>query len=349
MKVILINDMLNAGGSEKLLVNIANLLYKNKVEVEVVLFLDKALIDDQINKNISVKYLSRKGRFDMSSWIKLKSWVKDADIVHIHSRYNLRYYFMVKFILGIRKPKIVFHEHMPRFQLDFITTYLFSKVNAYVAVFSKMTEWVIEKKYIKKNKSFYLPNFVTEPETEIKANQQSEKILMIGNFWHLKNHFFALELLKNLPEFELDIYGMIYESEYYQNIKTKIIDLNLEDRVNLIEGIQDVYSIMNKYSFAIHTSTSETGPLVLIEYMQSNMPFLSFNTGDVIQTVSQYLPNIVMHDFDKEKWLISIHSQMLNIESRETIIKKYKIILENHFSEKNYFNSLHKIYQQVLA
>lgn len=341
--------MLNAGGAEKLLVNIANLLYKNKIDVEVILLLDKAIIDDQINKNISIKYLKRKKRFDFNSWVKLKSWVKNADIVHIHSRYNLRYYFLVKLILGIRKPKIVFHEHMPRFQLDFLTAFLFSRVNAYVAVFSKMAQWVIEKKYLQKNKNFYLPNFVTKPETAITANQQSKKILMIGNFWHLKNHFFALELLKALPEFELDIYGMIYETDYFQNLKTKIRELDLEERVNLIEGVQNVYSIMNKYSFALHTSTSETGPLVLIEYMQANMPFLSFNTGDVVQTVSQYLPNIVMYDFDKEKWLTNIHSQMLNIENRELILKKYETILEEHFSEQNYFNSLYKIYKQVLA
>jgi glycosyltransferase involved in cell wall biosynthesis len=349
MKVILINDQLNAGGAEKLLVTIANLLFEKNVDVEVILLLEKAVIDNQINPKIPIKYLNRKGRFDFKSWITLKSWVKTADIVHIHSRYNLRYYMIVKMILGISKPKVVFHEHMPRFELDLFTKFLFTKIQAYIAVYSKMKEWVVNKKILNSSIAWYLPNFVQKPKVDIKANNQSNKILMIGNFWHLKNHQFAIELINELPEFELDIYGMIYETDYFNQLKKQIENNNLQSRVRLIEGVQNVYEIMHKYSFALHTSTSETGPLVLIEYMHCQMPFLSFNTGDVVQTISNYLPDLVINNFEKNIWLEKIQSQMLNQSKREIILQTFPDILKSHFSEMAYYNELHKIYQQVLA
>jgi hypothetical protein len=96
MKIVLLNDKLNAGGAEKVLVYIANLLFKNNYDVSVVLFLDEAKLDNQINKQIPIHYLRRTSRFDIAAWKKLKALTNDADIVHIHSRYNLRYFMVAK-------------------------------------------------------------------------------------------------------------------------------------------------------------------------------------------------------------------------------------------------------------
>src|SRR5688500_10849333 len=105
MKVVLLNDQLNAGGAERVLVNIANLLHKNNIEVSVVMFLKPSALDHEINNNIKVTYLNRRSRFDYAAMRLLKKQVKDADVIHVHSRYNLRYYMVAKlFTWAASKP-----------------------------------------------------------------------------------------------------------------------------------------------------------------------------------------------------------------------------------------------------
>jgi glycosyltransferase involved in cell wall biosynthesis len=349
MKIVLINDQLNAGGAEKVLVFIANMLKAKGHEVAVVLYLGKAALDKQIDAAIPIHYLHRKGRFDLTAMKKLKALVKDADIVHVHSRYNLRFYMMAKILLSISKPKIVFHEHMPRFTIDQFTKFLFSKVHAYAAVLQSMTNWVLQDKLVKPNNVYYLPNAVAAPKSKLLKQAKPGSIVMVGNFWHLKNQLFALDVLLQLPEyFTLDIYGMVYEADYHQQLKEKIIATGLSHRVQLIEGVTDIYSVLGKYDFAWHTSTSETGPLVLIEYMHADLPFVCSNTGDVAAVLKQTIPQIVIDSFDAKHWAAVIQDQLFNESNRALILSNLQAILQTNYSESAYYNKLIKLYQTVL-
>jgi len=347
---VLINDQLNAGGAEKVLVFIANLLKVNGHQVEVILYLGKAALDQQIDSAIPVHYLHRKGRFDLAAMRKLKALVQSADIVHVHSRYNLRYYMMAKILLAISQPKIVFHEHMPRFTLDAFTKWLFSKVDAYAAVLQSMTSWVQNDKLVKPHKVFYLPNAVAAPKTPIINNPKPGSIVMVGNFWHLKNQLFALDVLQELPEyFTLDIYGMVYEADYHQQIKASIEAKGLTNRVRLIEGVSDIYSVLGQYDFAWHTSTAETGPLVLIEYIHANLPFVCSNTGDVAAVLQQTIPQIVIDGFDAKVWADTIFKQLKDETNRSSILKALQHILATHYAPAAYYNKLMQMYQKVLS
>ena len=119
MKIALLNDKLDAGGAEKVLVNMANMLQNKGIAVTVILFLNESVLDSIIHPSIPVIYLRRKGRFDLKAMFMLKRKLKEFDIAHIHSRYNLLYYTVVKIVTHITKTKTVFHEHVPSFKISF--------------------------------------------------------------------------------------------------------------------------------------------------------------------------------------------------------------------------------------
>ncbi|MCZ2222887.1 MAG: glycosyltransferase [Chitinophagales bacterium] len=348
MKVAILNDQLNPGGAEKVLVYMANLLHKNNIDVSVILFLKERALDNQISKGINIHYLHRSSRFDFKAWKKLKELTKDVDIVHVHSRYNLRFYMLVKFVLGISKPKIVFHEHVPSFKIDSFTTFLYKRIDAYVAVQDAMRKWAVEKGFVKNDKAFYLPNTVYPPKQTITYQNKIGKLIMVANFRPPKNHFFAIELIKNLPEnYTLDFYGMIDDKNYFDEVVNSINKNNLNDRIKIIQGVTDLYSVMSNYSLAIHTANAETGPLVLIEYLYAELPFVSYNTGDVVEVVKPFLPELVINEFDVNTWL----KQILLIEQKnrdEKFLAKMKTLANNHFSEQAYFDKLKFIYHKVL-
>ncbi len=349
MKVILVNDQLSPGGAERVLVNTANLLYENGVTVEVLLYLGKKELDNQLNLAIPIHYLQRSGRFDFAAMHKLKQIVCDADIIHVHSRYNLRYLMVAKMFFSFKKPAIVFHEHMPSFTLDTFTKYLFKKIDAYIAVDKKMTDWMKTNGIISKEKIFYLPNVVATP-LQVKQNYQSTyKIVMVGNFWHPKNQIFALKVLLLLPQkYQLDIYGMVYEENYYQQLLESIEVLGLTKRVNIIKGMTNVYSVLEQYDFALHTSIMETGPLVLIEFMNFGLPFIASNAGDVARQVSETVPEIIIAELDNEVWKKQINYLFATENERKNLGIKLKKLAHETFSEKKYLADLQNIYKLML-
>lgn len=350
MKVALINDRLNAGGAEKVLVYIANLLHKNGIDVRVIIILEKAALDIQINKAIPVHYINRKSRFSVQSFKKLKQLVVDVDIVHVHSRYNLRYYMIAKFLYHINKPKIFFHEHVYKLKVDFITKYLLSKVDAYVAVQNTMKKWAIKQKIVQVQNAFYLSNTVSTPNNKIEINRYSKRIVMVANFLPLKNHFFAIDLMAKLPEdVSLDMYGMINDKIYFDELNNRIKELGLDKRITVIVGITNIYEVLSKYCLAIHPSKIETGPLVLIEYLNASIPFIAYRTGDVVEEIIEDLPDFVVPNFDLTIWKNKIlNSFNVNDDAYNSTQLKIAKLLNDKFSENKYYLNLMKIYNNLL-
>lgn len=349
MKVALLNDKLDAGGAEKVLVNMANLLHKNGVEVTVILFLQPAVLDHLIHPAIKIGYLQRKGRFDLKAMFRLKKMLHGVDIVHVHSRYNLRYYMVARIMASIHRPKLVFHEHVPVLSVDFFTKLMMQRTAAYVAVLQSMCSWAKETMKVAASRVFYLPNTITPPAINIEQQPAGYKIIMVGNCWHFKNQLFAIDLINSLPQnYTLEIYGAVNDVSYHEQILKKIESYDLQQRVKMVQGVSNIYEVLGNYNFAIHTSPSETGPLVLLEYMYAGLPFLSYKTGDVVDNITAQLPEVVLDTFNIENWKNAIVNIMMNDAVRQQIRTKMKAIIHNQYSEANFYTQLSGIYQSVL-
>ena len=349
MKIALINDKLDAGGAEKVLVNMANLLHSNGIDVSVVLFLGASVLDRLIDPAIPIHYLHRKGRLDVKAMFALKKVVKGFDIVHVHSRYNLRYYFVAKTIAGIHKPKVVFHEHIPILSVNYYTKFCLQKSDAYIAVLQSMTQWAKDSLQLKPTKVFYLPNTINTPKENIARQAVGYKIIMVGNIWHFKNQLFAVDLINALPEaYTLDIYGSKNDKDYYGKLMDKINESGLQKRVKIIEGVSDIYAVLGDYNFAIHTSPHETGPLVLLEYMNAGLPFLTYKTGDVAANILEKMPEAIVDSFDISSWKNAIDQFMLDANRRLMIRAKMDLIIEEKYAEKIYFQQLNQIYGKTI-
>ncbi len=349
MKVVVINDQLNPGGAEKVIVNTANLLYKQGVDVSILLYLGRSVLDSQISNGIPVFYLNRKGRFDIKAMLALKKHVKKADIIHVHSRYNLRFLIVCKWLVGIGRAKIVFQEHIPILHLDVFTKKCIRQSSAYVAVLQSMCGWMQKQHLLSNDKIFYLPNVVKDPELPENRHQYSSgRVVMVGNFMHLKNQQFAVELINYLgPSYSLDIYGMVHEKKYYDELIALVRRLDLQDRVRLIEGVTHIYDVLSQYELALHTSTQETGPLVLLEYMNAGIPFITYATGDVADNLVKEIPELVMQNFNLPDWKDRIEKIVTNTGKRNGLQCRMNDFVKNNYTEEKYWNRLSHVYKTV--
>jgi glycosyltransferase involved in cell wall biosynthesis len=115
--------------------------------------------------------------------------------------------------------------------------------------------------------------------------------------------------------------------------------------VIIYEGFTDASSQISASRIGLSTSISESGPLVLIEFLARGIPFLTFKTGEVANLISKYYPEFVIDNLLLEEWVDRIHCILSKKYEKKDLVEIYK----NHFSPENYYTQTKVIYKQICA
>jgi len=280
--------------------------------------------------------------------------IKDYDVIHVHSSHNLRYVYLAMKLFRITKP-IFFHEHYGDIHIDPSVKWHQKLVYPnviFIGVSSKHTQWAIQKLKMPEEKVFLLPNTV---EKFISSESQQKKderyqLLLVSNFRSSKNIEFAIELFKELrnaeSKYHLTIIGQVADKEYYEKIENIISKDGLKDDVEFVHNCSNIQPFLQQFDFALHTAVSESGPLVLIEYMAQGLPFLTYNTGEVVEEIKSKIPLAVMSSFGKDEWLNRI--QTLLRLPLDDLSHKFSNLYDHYFSTEVYYKKVIDIYESVL-
>lgn len=355
LSVVQITDQLNVGGAERVLVTLTNLLYKNGHKVTVLTTVARGPLALQLNKKIPVIDLQRKWKWNPVKMLQLIKAIKTFDIIHVHSSYNLRYVYLASKLFGLRKP-IFFHEHFGDIEtiknVSWHQRLIYPKT-ILIAVSRSLEQWALCNVKMDSKRVFLLPNTVKAvPPDEVKKGSASNVInlVLVANIRPAKNIEFAITLLKELNAknlFHLTIIGKPADQVYFKKLQQKIAQLQLTAQVNLIFDTDEIQPLLHQFDLGIHTAKSESGPLVLIEYMAQGLPFITFNTGEVVQQIKTELPELIVYDFNTAAWIEKIYS-LLDDNNRSSIKEKMRAVFKSCYSENAYYNRCIQIYTEGL-
>ncbi len=291
MGILQLIDSLEAGGAERMAVNYANALAKQIDFSGLVVTRKEGPLYNQIDKQVSYLFLNKKRSVDLAALFNLRRFVKKnkVTIVQAHSTS-----FFLAFLLKLMSPsvKIIWHDHYgdseflskrPFLVLRLIAPFF----NGIIAVNQNLKNWAQEKLYCKQ--SIYLPNFYSEEkavvEPTILNGIEGKRIVCLANLRVQKDHFLVLDVAKKMqlthPEWTFHLVGKDFQDDYSKQIKSFIIENNLEENVFLYGTKQDVKNILKESTIAILTSQSEGLPVALLEYGYHKKPIVVTNVGEV--------------------------------------------------------------------
>jgi glycosyltransferase involved in cell wall biosynthesis len=351
MKIVQVIDQLNVGGAERVLIDLSNLLDENGHDVTVLCLLDKAVIDSHLNKDIPIIYLKRKKKYNPLNLIRLYKILQQFDIVHIHLRQVLRYVSLLFYITQIDKKKVfIFHDHYGRINEDRSISYSLKTAlkhcKGYIGVSNQLKVWADSMKL---NLSTFKLSNIVRVSSEIKKTDISEdevKLVSVGNFRPQKNYEFLIELMKSSPiNYKFTIYGQIVDEEYYEKILGLIKKNNCSNKISINTNCNFIQSKLSQYHIGVHCAASETGPLVAIEYMSQQLPFIAYDTGEVAIQVKELFPNFIQRNFDVNTWLHSIENILT---SRDKYVIQLNDFYTNNYSEETFLNHCLSIYKTLL-
>lgn len=352
MKILQVIDRLDVGGAERVAVDVSILLSKSeKNSLSFLCLLDASVLDEELEKEgIPIIYLERTNKYNPLILLKLLKILNNYDVVHVHSRHVLRYVGLTFLPFFKRTYKVVFHDHYGNIDTNkAISGYLkfcIQNTAAYIGVSKSLTTWA--KQHHLNTNIQLLSNIVRKKKTEATITTQSS-IVVIGNFRPQKNYEFLCKLIKKLPNhISIDLYGNIVDNDYYNKIVDLKDQLHISEQLQIINGQKNVTQLLKNYKLALHCASSETGPLVAIEYMSQGLPVIMYQTGEVSDTIAKYTKDLLMQNFDFSAWKIKILELLDNEVERDNYANLILRIFNENYSEKKYIETCQQIYQDIL-
>ena len=315
--IIFIPNISNAGGTERSVINLANMLINYYVVEIVSLYNNQESITTcyELDSRVTLSSLRIVAKSTITNavlnYLALKKFSKinKTDIV-VGTWYGVN--LLLPLLFPSKCIKIVC-EHTD-FELNksfikFFSKFLYPKVDAVVA----LSEVAANKFQHSRDNIFVIPNSL--PFIPKKASNLNEtSIIMVGRLVPVKGYErvigLAKELKANYPNWKIKIFG---EGE----LKEEIINLIRENNLNNITLYNFSKNIDLEYiksSIYLSTSYSEAMPMVFLEAMSCGLPVVSFRNEGAEVLIQDGTEGYIV---DNEDQLIKIIIQLIeNYELR---------------------------------
>jgi len=301
MHVMHVIDSLVPAGKERMLVEIANAFVDSGGKASVCVTRADTTLAKELHNGIAINILNRRATFDLSGLKKFKEFVKEQspDVFHAHGRSSFSFLAFARMI-GIISSPILLHDHFGSVEIDGSIPKWFrlfgkNQVAHYVGVCDQLGDWayhagIADHKISVIGNALDLSRIITAIPLDLHQELEIDPDVLIGvvagRIVYEKGLDILIRAVAKLNKQEKVKYLVIGDDEdrvFVQTCKKLALDLNVLDEFIFL-GIRDnVIQYIKGADFAVMPSRSESGPLVLIEYMASGKPIVATQTGNIGQ------------------------------------------------------------------
>lgn len=343
------------GGLELFMISCIE-LFSKKTNVFIAVAPQKKLND--YLKNNTLFLLKRNKLLPIIPAMKLAQYIdrNHIDIIHFHWSKDMATVILAK-VLSKRKPKVVQSRHMSmtRFKDDPYHKWLYKNIDTIHAVTYEVKAQL--EKFIP---SKVLPKIeVVHPGTKIPiindekieslrkkyASKECFVVGIVGRIEEAKGQYLLIEAIANLKAFNIKvlIVGQAMKEEYLEELKTKIIDLGIEERVIFTGFTKEVNEHIQLCDVTVLATPKETFGLVVIESMANGVPVIATNSGGPLEIIENgingYFFDRTMQDLEKK-----IRMFYEDKDLRDTITKEALQKVKEKF---NFEIQLDKLYEVI--
>jgi glycosyltransferase involved in cell wall biosynthesis len=354
LRVLQIIDTLNAGGAERMAVQIANGL-ANKIEFSAICCTrEEGVLKQSVHKSVNYLFAKKTKVIDLRAVKLVLDFCTKHNIAVIHA-HSTSYVFAVQ--LKLLKPtlKIIWHDHFGNSEflkkrssfLPSLASLFFSGI---ISVNTKLESWAKKKLYCKNVsciKNFYSEERCNSENLVTLKGEEGKRIVSLANLRPQKDHCFLLNafasIVKDFPDWTLHLLGNYLEdSDYYKSIKTIITSNNLGNNVFIYGSVTCVQDVLKQAEIGILTSRSEGLPLALIEYGMAGLPVITTNVGQCKEVVVN--SGLVIENGDIKGLEEALKVFITKSDLREQIALDYHTKIKKNYSADTSLNKIYDFY-----
>ncbi len=300
--------------------------------------------------------------------IKLAKYIKKNEIELIHADYSRDLWTIAPAMAFSRKIPLVLIKHIGtmRPKRDFLHRWIYKQVDFIISISKVIQDNVIATHPISPEKVGIIYHGVDFEKFNFDAvvREQTRKMLGIGNediligivgrLQRAKGHFEFLEMAAVLSKTHHNVRFIIIgeatrgEALEAEQIKQKINELNLLDRLILTGYREDVPNLLSAMDIFVFPSYAEAFGLVLIEAMAMKLPIVTANCDGVLDIVLQNKTGELVPPKNVSSLIQTVEKLILDRELRQFYSENgYKRVCD-HFSEARMLDQLEGLYHRLI-
>jgi len=374
IKILYVLTVLDKGGLETMLMNYFRNMEKSQFEFHFLVHRNQGHYEQELLEGGAHIHRVSSLSFSIKNFIKYKKELDDFfkknlfDIVHVHNnsfgyyplKYAKKYGNKVRIIhshisaLSDSKKKVLLGKYLNK-KIPLVATELFAcGLEAGKWMFGKRKFEVIHNA-IDVDKFIYNLEIRNEKRKELYS-EKSINLVNVGRFNMQKNHIFLLEIfaevIKINPNYKLFLVG---DGELNQQIFSKIKDLKLEDKVQLLGLRDDIPELLQAMDVFLFPSLFEGLPVSLVEAQATGIKCV---ISDGVPTESILIPENVtviplknsaqqwaekiaeINNFERKNVATLIKEKGYDIkENAQKLEKKYKELINQYKKNPNVLSS----------
>ena len=289
---------LKVGGAEKNLINYANYLSKNDINVQIICLSAKGILKKNIDRKVKIIDLNKKKlKYSIFSILKIINNTK-PDIIFsslLHISLLLCFFKKMNFIkakLFLRPSNVILANHSTANKTNYPIIFLTNFFLRYADLFFCISDNIFKElrlfkvpsyKVIKINNAIVDKDFYKKSKKPIKKNKilnKNDYILSIGRLTEQKNH---LMLLKSFIEIKKKYNKKLFlvligEGHLEKNLKNFVKTNKIDKDVIFVKNLQNVLNYIKYCKLFIQTSLWEGQPNVLIEALLLKKQVIATNS-----------------------------------------------------------------------
>jgi glycosyltransferase involved in cell wall biosynthesis len=356
--VMHVTDTLDAGGTERVAVNLCNLLPRARFRAYLCTTRRDGSLANSVAADVGRLRLARKWRFDAAALGRLAAFVREHDIKILHAHGSALFVSGLAALLPPR-PLLVWHDHfgLPlETRSALLDRPLAQRARGVIAVSQPLAEWSRQKLKIPSERVRYIPNFVCEPPPNGRPPQlpgeAGARIVCVANLRPQKDHLTLIRAMAHVarrhPTAHLLLVGAAPNAAYRTEIEEEIARLDLARRVTLLGERRDVHAILRACDVGVLSSIAEGLPLALVEYATAGLASVATRVGQCAEVLNEGRAGLLVPAREPEQLAAALSSLLDAPVQRVALGEMFRRHARRLYSADAIVGQVCEVYERVL-
>jgi len=352
-------DTLNAGGAERMAVNIVNQLPRDRYRTYLCTTRQEGRLAESVRDDVVRYNLHRAWRFD---WRAVKRLIAEMqrnkiDVLHAHGTS-----LFIASIAASFEPysAVVWHDHWGRHELESRPAWLYRiaarRAQAVIAVNQNLAEWSRSQLRVPEGRVTFIPNFVSDSSSSGEPaelpGQPGARIICVANCRPQKDLITlicAMSLVvREYPAAHLLLVGDASDQAYVESIRKRVTAESLTENVTFMGHRSDVTSILEACDIGVLSSASEGLPLSLIEYGWARLPVVATRVGECAKLLDDGRAGILVSPGAADQLSKGLLLLLRSPERRAVLGEAFYQHVKYNYNAMNAIDQICRVYDSVL-
>jgi len=356
MRILQISSARHFGGGERHFVDLTNGLSQRGHEIFVATPPQSPILLELPPKIRENPFkLSASNVANLGKALALRRFVREHDIQIVHAHMAKDYPLAALAAGGATNPRLVLTRHVlfPMSSLHHLTRRRVARV---IAVSQSVATSIRTEGIFQDDQITVVPNgidFARFRASSGLASSGRPRVAMLGELTPNKGQIefvrAAQSVAAEIDNVEFVIAGRDNsDGEYARRVKELIDEVDLNDRVQIIESTIDVAEVLSTVQVLVSASRSEAFGLVIVEAMAAGVPVVATATDGAREIISNGETGILVTIDDVSELAAAICRLLKNPEEQRRIADNARQMVHERFSLDRMISQTEAVYRDVL-